>query len=314
MRVVVASRWQHCPTRRARPSLRSPNGLLIVQNRCDARWGAASPTVCREDRLARCYIVGNCEVRPDERRLVVGGEPAAIGSRAFDLLLYLLAHRERVVTKEELLQQVWPGLVVEEGNLTVHVSALRKLLSAQAIVTIPGRGYRFAMPVNEQPATAMVRPTSQRGLATPCGLRCSRCIGPCFGRHFRRFMAKSSRCKATCSGSCLGRPPMRQPPRSPANYVEAAVRCRVRRRKCQSLLQAPAAPIVCAGLAQIDTTGGGPVRCFASCSPRRLRLREVPGAIEDLWPRPVQADQVVPARRDWQHIRRPGPRRRRTRW
>jgi predicted ATPase/class 3 adenylate cyclase len=103
--------------------------------------------------LACCYIVGNCEVRPDERRILVGGEPAAIGSRAFDLLLYLLACRDRVVTKEELLQQVWPGVVVEEGNLTVHVSALRKLLGAQAIVTIPGRGYRFAMPVTEPAAS-----------------------------------------------------------------------------------------------------------------------------------------------------------------
>ncbi|MDB5848656.1 MAG: hypothetical protein JWP29_2408 [Rhodoferax sp.] len=57
----------------------------------------------------------------------------------------LLSHRDRVVTKDELLDSVWPGLVVEENNLQAQVSALRKLLGPQAIVTIPGRGYRFAL-------------------------------------------------------------------------------------------------------------------------------------------------------------------------
>ena len=56
------------------------------------------------------------------------------------------------MTKNELLDIVWPGLVVEENNLAVHVSALRKILGPQAIVTVPRRGYRFAVPLDAQPA------------------------------------------------------------------------------------------------------------------------------------------------------------------
>jgi TolB-like protein/Flp pilus assembly protein TadD len=99
--------------------------------------------------MARCYIVGECEVRPDERRVLAGGQPAVLGARAFDLLMCLIEHRDRVVTKDELMKLVWPGSVVEENNLTVHVSALRKLLGAQAVATVPGRGYRFSMEVRE---------------------------------------------------------------------------------------------------------------------------------------------------------------------
>ena len=86
---------------------------------------------------------GRIEVRLAERQLLVGGEPAKLGARAFDLLLALVERRERVVSKNELLDLVWPGLVVEENNLQVHISTLRKLLGPAVIATIPGRGYRF---------------------------------------------------------------------------------------------------------------------------------------------------------------------------
>lgn len=91
------------------------------------------------------YHFDRCEVRPAERLLLVEGIPAVVGARAFDLLLCLLAHRDRVIAKHEVLDIVWPGLVVEENNLSVQVSALRKLLGPKAIATIPGRGYRFAL-------------------------------------------------------------------------------------------------------------------------------------------------------------------------
>ncbi len=68
-----------------------------------------------------------------------------MGARAFDLLVALVERRHRVVTKNELLDVVWPGLVVEENNLQVHISALRKLLGQDAIATIPGRGYQFTL-------------------------------------------------------------------------------------------------------------------------------------------------------------------------
>src|SRR4029079_15675114 len=87
---------------------------------------------------------GPFEVRPTERQLLVQGQPAPIGARAFDLLMVFIEHRDRLLTKHELLDRVWPGLVVEENNLAVHVSALRRLLGPKVIATIPGRGYRFA--------------------------------------------------------------------------------------------------------------------------------------------------------------------------
>ena len=83
-----------------------------------------------------------------QRSVLIDGTPAKIGARAFDVLLALVERRERVVPKRELMDLVWPKLVVEEDNLLVHMVALRKLLGPQAIATIPGRGYRFAMPVD----------------------------------------------------------------------------------------------------------------------------------------------------------------------
>lgn len=92
---------------------------------------------------------GNAEVRPNERQLLLDGKAAALGARAFDVLLALLDRRERLVTKNELLDLVWPDTVVEENSLQSQVSQLRKLLGPQAISTIPGRGYRFTAVIDE---------------------------------------------------------------------------------------------------------------------------------------------------------------------
>jgi len=94
------------------------------------------------------YKFGTVEVRPDERQILVEGQPATVGARAFDLLVTLIGHRDRVVSKGELLDLVWPGLVVEENNLQVQVSTLRKILGNQSIATLPGRGYRFTLPID----------------------------------------------------------------------------------------------------------------------------------------------------------------------
>jgi len=99
------------------------------------------------------YRFDRFELRPSERVLLVDGTPAALGSRAFDLLLCLVTHHDRVLSKGELLEHVWPGQVVEENNLSVHVSALRKVLGAGAITTVSGRGYRFTFDL--QPETAV---------------------------------------------------------------------------------------------------------------------------------------------------------------
>ena len=89
---------------------------------------------------------GSFELRPAERALRLNGHPCALGARAFDLLLALVERRERVVSKSELLDLAWPGLVVEENNLSVQISSLRRLLGNRAITTVPGRGYQFTLP------------------------------------------------------------------------------------------------------------------------------------------------------------------------
>jgi TolB-like protein/DNA-binding winged helix-turn-helix (wHTH) protein len=93
--------------------------------------------------MTRSLRFGSAEVRPAERQLLVDGQPVFIGARAFDVLHLLITHRERVVGKNELLEAVWPGLVVEENNLQVQISALRKILGAGAITTVAGQGYQF---------------------------------------------------------------------------------------------------------------------------------------------------------------------------
>jgi predicted ATPase/DNA-binding winged helix-turn-helix (wHTH) protein len=94
------------------------------------------------------------EVRPQERRLLVDGQDAALGARAFDVLVALIERRERLVPKSELMDIVWPETAVEENNLQVHISALRKALGTAAIATIPGRGYRFTLAPREDAAAA----------------------------------------------------------------------------------------------------------------------------------------------------------------
>jgi DNA-binding winged helix-turn-helix (wHTH) protein len=119
---------------------------------------------------------GRIEVRAAERQLLVDGEPAKLGARAFDVLLALVDRRDRTVTKNELLDCVWPGLVVEENNLQVHISSLRKLLGAQVIATIPGRGYRFTAALEgaavgqSNTAVAAPTPTAESSDATAAAL------------------------------------------------------------------------------------------------------------------------------------------------
>jgi len=88
---------------------------------------------------------GLLELQPNQRRLLIDGRPVELGHRAFDVLLVLVERAGQLVTKDELLGLVWPGLVVEENNLQVQVSSQRKILGTAAIATAPGRGYRFTL-------------------------------------------------------------------------------------------------------------------------------------------------------------------------
>lgn len=102
---------------------------------------------------------GRFRVDAQQRALWVDGKPAKLGARAFDILLALAARRDRAVGKHELLDLVWPDLVVEENNLQVHISALRKLFGPDVIATIPGRGYRFAVVLDDEHPSGLSSPS-----------------------------------------------------------------------------------------------------------------------------------------------------------
>src|SRR5271169_4067570 len=95
------------------------------------------------------YRFGSFELQPAERRLLRDGVAVSLRPRAFDLLAALLDRAGHLVTKDELLDLVWPKMVVEEAALHVQVSALRKVLGGDAITTVSGRGYQFTLPVTK---------------------------------------------------------------------------------------------------------------------------------------------------------------------
>jgi predicted ATPase/DNA-binding winged helix-turn-helix (wHTH) protein len=97
---------------------------------------------------------GRFELQAHERRLLVDGVAANLGARAFDLLLALAERPAQLLTKHELMDLVWPGVIVEENNLAAQVSALRKVLGGDLIATIPGRGYRFTARIESAPVAA----------------------------------------------------------------------------------------------------------------------------------------------------------------
>jgi non-specific serine/threonine protein kinase len=91
------------------------------------------------------YRFEHFELQPGERRLLAEGTPVSLAPRAFNLLVALVEREGRLVTKEHLFELVWPGVVVEENALHSQISALRKVLGADAITTVSGVGYRFAL-------------------------------------------------------------------------------------------------------------------------------------------------------------------------
>lgn len=100
------------------------------------------------------YEFGHFCLDSANRVLLHDGEPVPLAPKAFDILLALVENQGRVLSKNELIKLVWPDTFVEEINLTVQVSALRKALSDSPeehryVATIPRRGYRFVCPVAE---------------------------------------------------------------------------------------------------------------------------------------------------------------------
>src|ERR1700752_2903972 len=102
--------------------------------------------------MSDTFAFGPFRLLVARRELLAHGVPVTIGQRAFDILLLLVSRHGQLVTKDELMSEVWPGVVVEENNIQVHVSALRKVLGSAGdgeryLLTVAGRGYRFVAAV-----------------------------------------------------------------------------------------------------------------------------------------------------------------------
>jgi DNA-binding winged helix-turn-helix (wHTH) protein len=108
---------------------------------------------------------GRFRVLLRRRQLVADGMPIALGTRAFDLLLALVEADGSLVTKEELMNRVWPGIVVAEENLKVQISALRNALGEDRdfIRTEFGRGYWFTGAVRSTLASGACEHPTRRG-------------------------------------------------------------------------------------------------------------------------------------------------------
>jgi eukaryotic-like serine/threonine-protein kinase len=99
------------------------------------------------------YEFGPFAVDPADRTALRNGTPLAMTPKVFDTLVYLLRNRGRLLSKDELLKGIWPDAFVEEVNLAVNISTLRKLFGegpqdGRYIVTVPGSGYRFVAEVS----------------------------------------------------------------------------------------------------------------------------------------------------------------------
>jgi Tol biopolymer transport system component/DNA-binding winged helix-turn-helix (wHTH) protein len=115
------------------------------------------------------YRFADYQLDPLKRVLLHNNTPVQLPSRAFDVLLALVEHNHSVIDKEELMRLVWGERVVEENNLTRHISTLRKLLDESPndhryIVTLPGRGYSFVAEVESLPINgALIGADKQNG-------------------------------------------------------------------------------------------------------------------------------------------------------
>src|SRR6185312_13170391 len=97
----------------------------------------------RERSRNKVFCCGPLEIDLGRREVRSGGAAVPIGSRAFGILAVLVQSAGKIVDKRELMRQVWPGMVVEENTLHVHVSTVRKIIGSEHLKTIPGRGYQL---------------------------------------------------------------------------------------------------------------------------------------------------------------------------
>jgi eukaryotic-like serine/threonine-protein kinase len=112
------------------------------------------------------YEFGKFRCVPREQLLLFEDKPVPLAPKLFEILVALIVSNGRLLTKDELMQQVWPDSFVEESNLTVNISALRKILGEssggqQYIETVPKRGYRFVTEVAQREDNGELSPSGE---------------------------------------------------------------------------------------------------------------------------------------------------------
>src|ERR1700752_3296477 len=113
---------------------------------------ASIPEIRGQDTRRDVWLFANCEFDDLRHELRVAGQPAEMERKPLDLLRYLLSKSGAVVRKEELLEEVWPGVLVVDASLANAVSKLRRALGDQDVIqTVPRIGYRIAVPVKQVP-------------------------------------------------------------------------------------------------------------------------------------------------------------------
>ncbi len=132
--------------------------------------------------LEQAVHFGPYRIYPGQRLVMEADQPLRLGRRAMDILLILLEHAGNVVSKQQLIAQVWPNSVVEDINLRVHMAALRKALGdGQAgqryIVTVAQRGYSFVAPYSLEQIKQPSSPVAPRPVAHNLPMRHTRMIG-----------------------------------------------------------------------------------------------------------------------------------------
>jgi predicted ATPase/DNA-binding winged helix-turn-helix (wHTH) protein len=131
----------------------------------------------------RAISFGPYRLLAARRLLLEGDQPVRLGSRAFDILEALVERAGEVVGKEQLIARAWPKTYVEEANLKIQVSALRRALGDgqdgnRYVITVPGRGYNFVAPVRrEEPSRAPLPPIVASTAAHNLPIAVTRMIG-----------------------------------------------------------------------------------------------------------------------------------------
>jgi DNA-binding winged helix-turn-helix (wHTH) protein len=119
----------------------------------DRNWSARSARISHVAGHTICF--GPFRLLPLQRLLLKGDEQVRLGSRAFDILVALTERPGQLIGKNELMARAWPGIFVVPANLTVHITALRRVLGDgmdgnRFIVNVPGRGYCFTASVKAE--------------------------------------------------------------------------------------------------------------------------------------------------------------------